>query len=174
MSMILKFRMLSDENDNFIRDYEIPYDITLLDFHHFICKNLSYDPDNMTSFFLSDSQWGKVREFTLFDVGEDEFEPEAEQAPVPMESVVIGQVIHKNHDRLIYLFDMFGDRALFLELMATVTAEKDVKYPRVTLSEAEAPNQLDADSSGSGGSIFDDAMGEFNDFGGDDSFDDEY
>lgn len=170
--MIFKFRMLSDENDNFIRDYEVPYDATLLDFHKYICKNLGYDPDNMASFFLSDSQWEKVREFTLFEVDDDEID--AETAPVPMDSVAIGQVIHKNHDRLIYVFDIFGDRALFLELMATTPIDKSIKYPRTTLAEADAPNQFDADMSESGGSIFDDAMSDFNNFDGDDSYDDEY
>ncbi len=29
MSMVFKFRMLSDENDNFVRDLEVPYDMTL-------------------------------------------------------------------------------------------------------------------------------------------------
>lgn len=28
MSMVFRFRMLSDENDNFVRDYEVPYDMT--------------------------------------------------------------------------------------------------------------------------------------------------
>ena len=32
MSMVFRFRMLSDENDNFVRDYEALYDMTLLDF----------------------------------------------------------------------------------------------------------------------------------------------
>ena len=35
MSMVFRFRMLSDENDNFVRDYEAMYDMTLLDFHDF-------------------------------------------------------------------------------------------------------------------------------------------
>ena len=52
--MIFKFRMLSDENDNFLREYEVPYDMTLLELHRFICRDLKYDPDNMVSFFLSD------------------------------------------------------------------------------------------------------------------------
>ena len=29
MSMVFRFRMLSDENDNFVRDYEVLYDTTL-------------------------------------------------------------------------------------------------------------------------------------------------
>lgn len=38
MSMIFKFRMLSDENDGFIREYEVPYDMNLLDFNDFIAE----------------------------------------------------------------------------------------------------------------------------------------
>ena len=30
MSMVFRFRMLSDENDNFVRDYEVPYDLSLI------------------------------------------------------------------------------------------------------------------------------------------------
>lgn len=173
MSMIFKFRMLSDENDNFLRDYEIRYDSSLLDFHNFICDDLGFDKSSMSSFFSSDREWNKGREFTMFDMGEDESSDD-EAAPMAMEKVVIGQVIHKNNDRLIYLFDMFGDRAMYLELIETGEAESGVTYPRVTLSECDAPNQFDAEAGGSGsGSIFDDAMDDFNNFEGDDSYDDE-
>ena len=40
MSMVFRFRMLSDENDHFVRDYEVMYDMTLLDFHQFILETL--------------------------------------------------------------------------------------------------------------------------------------
>ena len=30
MSMVFKFRMLSDENAQFVSDYGVPYDVTLL------------------------------------------------------------------------------------------------------------------------------------------------
>ncbi len=50
MSMVFRFRMLSDENDNFVRDYEVLYDTTLLDFHNFILRSLEYE-DCMASFF---------------------------------------------------------------------------------------------------------------------------
>ncbi len=43
MSMVFKFRMLSDENDHFVRDYEVPYDMTLLGFHEFITRSLGYE-----------------------------------------------------------------------------------------------------------------------------------
>lgn len=103
--MVFRFRMLSDENDNFVRDYEVPYDMTLLDFHNFILRSLEYE-ECMASFFTADERWEKLREFTLMDMDDG-----SEGAPAAMESVTLGQIIHNNRDRLIYLFDIFGDRA---------------------------------------------------------------
>ncbi|MEG1886441.1 MAG: hypothetical protein RR182_09270, partial [Alistipes sp.] len=118
MSMVFQFRMLSDENDNFVRDYEVLYDMTLLEFHQFILHTLEYEAC-MASFFTADKLWEKLREFTLVDMGEN-----TENAPLPMETVTLGQIIHKIGDRLIYLFDLFGDRAYFLELTGVSAAVK--------------------------------------------------
>lgn len=169
--MVFKFRMLSDENDRFVRDYEVMYDMTLLEFNRFICKDLKYDPNAMTSFFTSDSRWNRLREYTLVDMEETG----REDAPLPMEGVALGQIIHKHRDRLIFLFDLFSDRAYYLELTATGQARPGTEYPRTVLSEGCAPDQFDPEAgSDESGSIFDDAMGEFSDFEGDDSYDDEY
>ena len=40
MPVILKLRMLSDEDDCFLRDYEVPYELTLEELHDFICEDL--------------------------------------------------------------------------------------------------------------------------------------
>ena len=66
--MVFRFRMLSDENDHFVRDYEVMYDTTLLEFHNFILDSLEYEPC-MASFFTADDRWEKQREFTLMDMG---------------------------------------------------------------------------------------------------------
>ncbi|MCX4302212.1 MAG: plasmid pRiA4b ORF-3 family protein [Alistipes sp.] len=170
MSMIFRFRMLSDENDRFVRDYEVLYDTSLLDFHRFILSSLDYE-ECMASFFTADDRWEKQREFTCMEMGID-----GEEAPESMESVTLGQIIHNSRDRLIYLFDLFGDRAYYLELTGSYEADKDASYPREIFARAEAPDQYDPSRSRSDdeGSIFDDAMGDFSDFEGDDSYDDEY
>ena len=67
--MVFRFRMLSDENDRFVRDYEVMYDMTLLDFHNFILSSLEYEPC-MASFFTADDRWEKKREFTLMDMND--------------------------------------------------------------------------------------------------------
>ena len=54
--MILKFRMLSDENDNFVRDFEVDPMMKLSEFHHFIIQSIGYD-DCMASFFTADGDF---------------------------------------------------------------------------------------------------------------------
>lgn len=170
MSMVFRFRMLSDENDNFVRDYEVSYDTTLLEFHNFILQSLEYE-DCMASFFTADDRWEKQREFTPVDMSDG-----TDEGPVAMESVTLGQIIHNRRDRLIYLFDLFGDRAYFLELTGTYEADKKASYPREIYAQAEAPDQYDPSKNNvrSEGSAFDDIMGEFKDFEGDENYDDEY
>lgn len=170
MSMVFRFRMLSDENDNFVRDYEVLYDMTLFDFHKFLLETLEYE-DCMTSFFTADDRWEKLAEFTSMDMGDEE------GAPRDMAKVRLGQIIHNNRDRLIYLFDMFGDRAYYLELTGTYQTEEGATYPREIYAQAEVPDQYDPSKNNADeeeGSIYEDMMSEFNDFQGDDNYDDEY
>lgn len=167
--MIFQFRALSDENDKFLRDYRLMYNASLLDFHNFMCADLDFDPTAMASFFMSDRQWEKLREFTLADMGADE----TEEAPRPMESVTLQEVIGDNGDRLIYTFDFFGDRSLYLEMIGTYQAEEGREYPCTVLAEGPAPYQFDAALTAGEDSIFDDAMSEFGGFEGDDSYDED-
>lgn len=166
--MVFRFRMLSDENDNFVRDYEVMYDTTLLDFHNFLLQSLEYEPC-MASFFTADDRWEKQREFTLLEMDGD-----SEVGPQAMERVTLGQIIHNNRDRLIYLFDLFGDRAYYLELTGAYEADPKADYPREIFARADAPDQYDPSKNAEDdGSIFDEVMGEFNEFEGDESYDDE-
>lgn len=169
MSMVFCFRMLSDENDNFVRDYEVSYDMTLLDFHQFILETLEYE-ECMASFFTADDRWEKQREFTAMDMGDG-----GEEGPVAMSEVTLGQIIRRNRDRLIYLFDLFGDRAYFLELTSSCEAKAGAIYPREIYAQADAPDQYEpgrVPQSGDG-SVFDDVMSEFQSFEGEESYDDE-
>ncbi len=166
MSAIYRLRMLSDENDNFLREYELEGSDTLLDLHAFISEDLGYDSDAAVSFFASDAQWNKLAEFTQMDMGEG--------GPVPMYEVTLAQILDLPQARLIYVFDMFNDRAMYLESAGSFEASTGVSYPRVAASEADAPDQYEPSDAAGGDSIFDEAMGEFGSFEGDESYEDEF
>lgn len=173
--MIFKFRMLSDEDENFLRDYEIPYDATLKELHTLICDDIKYDADQMCSIFICDDRWMKLREFTLLDMGVDDNDIVSSEdvKPMPMDSVLLGQIAKKKFTRMLFVFDLFEDRAFFLELLEAKEPEKGMEYPRVLMAHGDAPDQFDAAKGGGTRSIFDEAMDDYSNFDGDDNYDDE-
>ncbi len=166
MAMIYKLRMLSDENDNFLREYEVDGSSTLFDLHNLISDDLGFERDGVVSFFASDAKWNKLVEFTLVDMGEE--------GPIPMQNVTVADVLNLPQARLIYLFDMFNDRSLYIESGGSAKPATNTVYPRVATSVAPAPNQYEPSGTESNNSIFDEAMSEFEDFEGDDYYDDEF
>lgn len=162
---VLKFRALSDENDNFMRDYDLTQSSTLLDLHNLICSDLGFDPAEVCSIFKADAMWERGEEFTSIDMGEATMRY--------MDAVTLGEVATKDFDRLIYLFDIIGCRALYMERVVTRDAKEGDKLPAVTLSEGDAPDQYEPGEGSGSASIFDDAFEEFDAFEGDENYDDE-
>ena len=168
--MILRLRMLSDENDNFVRDFEVSHEMTLLELHKFIIESIEYD-DCMASFYTADEQWNPLQEFSLMDLGEESFEG----APVAMDKVTLAELVVSECNRLIYQFDMLAVRAFYLEVVSVNQPNPELDYPRVSFENARVPDQYDPDAvPADDGSIFDEIMDEFGEFDGDDNYDDEY
>lgn len=160
--MILKFRMLSDEIEDFIRDYEVKDDSDLLQLHDLICADLEYDPSNFCSFFSADSKWNKMQEYTLADMQNEDDGVVA----LPMEGTLIKEVLAQGVSRLIFVFDLLSARALYLEVADCHPQEDAVSYPAVAYSAGDPPSQTDAESLMSEENPFDDMMEEFSDFEG--------
>lgn len=162
--------MLSDENDNFVRDFEVSHEMNLLELHNFIIASIGYD-DCMASFYSADDQWQPLQEFSLMDLGEEQFEG----APMAMEKITLAELVVSECNRLIYQFDMIADRAFYLEVVSATQPNPELEYPRVSFENARVPDQYDPDAvPADDGSIFDEIMDEFGEFDGDDSYDDEY
>lgn len=145
MSMIFKFRMVSDEVENFLRDYEVRYDMPLSDFHKFVRDSICYSPADMASIFVSDSEWEKLEEFTSVDMGLDgvDIDPDDDIAPPrPMSEVTLGQIIHEKFDRLIYVFDIFAERQFYIELLEAKFEDPTATYPTVIQSDGNPPEQF--------------------------------
>ncbi len=170
--ILFKFRMLSDENDNFVRDYELPAEMTLLELHNFLIESLEYEPC-IASFYTADDKWERTAEFTAVDMGADPID-DNEIPTIPMDGVKLEEILTHLHDRLIYLFDMFGNRAYYMELVEASQVEDGSKYPRESFAHATPPDQYDPNDNVEDASIFDEMMGDFGDYDGEDGYEDEY
>ena len=133
--MIYKFRLLSDEVDNFRRDIEIDSEATFLDLNKAILESVNYPDDQMTSFFICTDQWIKEAEITREDMG-----GMSEEENYSMAETIIGDLVEDEKQKLMYVFDPLADRAFFMELNK-IEFGKDIDKAVCVKSTGEAPVQ---------------------------------
>jgi hypothetical protein len=131
--MVYRFVVLTDEDEAFIREFEILESQTLLDFHLALQEELEFDRSQIASFYLATESWEKEEEFTLFDMG---------AGSSTMENAVLEDVIYRKNQKLLYVFDFFNDRALFVEYVGEANEEDDREYPLCTNSKGLPPKQV--------------------------------
>jgi hypothetical protein len=160
---IYKFRVLSTENKDFVRDIEIPDEKRFYDLHMGIQAACEYDFSQMTSFFLSNKSWEKETEISMLEMDEDS---EQEEKPYYMKDVRLKDLISKTNQRLLYLFDFFSVRMMFIELVEIrpmTPKEAKLNYPICTFAEGKAPEMIIIDDFMDANSLLPDDLDEFDD-----------
>lgn len=137
---IYKFRMLSDENDNFLRDIEIQATQTFQDFHQMISDCVILKGNELASFHITDQRWNKLTEITLVDMQKG-LEPGEKANPIEdvhvMKNSTIRDFINEPSQRLLYEYDFFDVKTFFIELISVFKQKEDHVYPRCTLKRGE-------------------------------------
>ena len=131
--MVYKFVVLSDEDESFVREFEFLDTQTLLDFHNLIQDELEFDKSQLASFFMATDNWEKEEEFTLFDMG---------AGSSTMEAAVLEDIIFRKSQKLLYIFDFFNERVLFVEYVGEEEEIDGREYPSCTSSKGVPPKQV--------------------------------
>ena len=131
--MVYKFVVLSDEDESFVREFEFLDTHTLIDFHNLIQDELEFDKSQLASFFMATDNWEKEEEFTLFDMG---------TGSSTMETAVLEDIIFRKNQKLLYVFDFFNDRALFIEYTGEAKEVEGRELPNCTNSKGIPPKQV--------------------------------
>jgi hypothetical protein len=135
--MIFKFRLLSSENDDFIRDFETSSKQTFYDLHLAIQKNCNYDTSQIASFFLCNNDWEKENEITLFEIS-----GEPGNTTLDMHNSILSRHITGLRQKLLYVFDIFNERAFFIEVVDIRNIASSKSYPLCTFSVGSPPVQI--------------------------------
>lgn len=141
--MIFKFKITSPEVDDFVREIEIDHEQTYLEFHNLIQKSVGYDNSQMASFYQIDASGQRGIEIALFEMNTEE---DDDMNVVPMDVAMIREFVSPENPQLIYVFDFFSDRSFTIELTKKGRAKTKTKYPKCTLSEGDAPEQIKMDA----------------------------
>ncbi len=131
--MVYRFVVLSDEDETFVMEFEFLDSQNLLDFHNILQDELEFDRSQMASFFMATESWEKEEEFTLFDIG---------GGSSTMENAVLEEIIFRKNQKLLYVFDFFNDRALYIEYVGEFEEEDDKEYPVCINSKGLPPKQV--------------------------------
>jgi hypothetical protein len=131
--MVYKFVVLSDEDESFVREFEFLDSQSLMDFHSLIQEELEFDKSQMASFFLATDNWEKEEEFTLFDMG---------TGSSTMDDAILEDVIFRKNQKLLYVFDFFNERSLFVEYTGEAQEIEGREYPACTNSKGIPPKQV--------------------------------
>lgn len=134
--MIFKFRIVSDEVNNFKREISIDGTATFEDLKNAICDSVAYDKNQMCSFFICDDDWEKQKEITLEDMDVD-----PDQDVWLMDECELSDYLDEKGQKLMFTFDYMTDRSMFMELVDVVTG-RVLKDPVCTLSLGQAPAQV--------------------------------
>ena len=168
--MIYRFIIVSDEVDDFRRDILIDSDATFMELHEAILHAVGYTKDQITSFFICDSDWTKQTEITLIDM-----DSSSDEDSYVMDSTRLSELLDEGQ-KLVYVFELLTDRCFYMELREIIPG-KHLDKPEVVKSVGRAPQQVsqmeDLDFSGSGRNSHYDEDDDFYDEFGDEDYDEE-
>lgn len=133
--MVYRFKLVSDEVDNFSREIEIDSESNFLQLRNAILDSIGYSKDELDSFFLCDDEWQKEEEITLEDM-----DTSSDKDTWLMETTPLYEMIEDEGQKLIFVFDYITDRCFFMEMKEAIPG-RNLKEPICTLKQGKAPNQ---------------------------------
>jgi len=129
--MVYKFKASIAGNKIFMREYEIRGTMTLYSLHLFLQNDLGFAPDQMVVFRGLNSTDKVKSEYGLFDLGDG-----------AMDSISLEKVIGKGEVKLQYVYDIYKDKAISLELLSTEEESPRRSYPRLVAEKGRNPEQF--------------------------------
>jgi len=146
-----RFRILSDEAEDFVRDIEILASRSFLDLHDYLVKLLEFNSAELASFSICNSRWYKQCEITLIDMdfGKDDMDDpddedqvkKAKLKTVLMADSRLNMFMEDPHQRIMYEYDYMNPQVFFIELMKIIPADESVVYPVCIKSEGILPRK---------------------------------
>lgn len=134
--MVYRFRIVSDEVENFRREIEIDADSTFLALRNAICESTGYDKGMPSSFFVCDDGWERDVQISL-----EEVESDSSEDVYLMEDSVLSDFVEDEGQRLLFAFDYDApERVLYMELKETEPG-RTIYDPLCSVSRGKAPAQ---------------------------------
>ncbi len=117
---VLKLRIVADTEEDIFADVLAKPSCNFLKLHHFIIDLFKLDKLEMASFYLSNDEWDKGEEITLFDMNSDE----DEFSSMSMETTPIINIYQKTN-KILYVHDFLNMNIFYVEILEVNQIELD-------------------------------------------------
>lgn len=136
---IYKFRVLLESGEVIFRDIEIKSTQNFDDLHQIILAAFDFDNSQMAAFYISNENWEKGQEITLFDM---QIEENEQEKVLVMSETTINSQTNCIGSHILYAYDFLNMRNFFIELIEiTVKEDANAFYPKVVHTQGEVPVQ---------------------------------
>jgi len=129
--MVYRYKATITGNKIFLREYEIKGNTSLYSLHLFLQDDLGFAPDQIVMFKGLDKQNKIKGEYGLFDLGDG-----------TMDSLSLEKVISMGQSKLLYVYDIFKNRAITLEFLSREEELARRSYPRLVAEKGKNPDQF--------------------------------
>lgn len=134
--MVYRIVIASSEVKGFRRDLLIDGSSTFLELHHALLRALHYSEAEPALFRITDHRWIPQTDIHLVDLGTGRSDEEV----YLMDDSYLEDFLEKPGDRLLYTFDLIGNRSLYMELREIKLGET-IEEPEVVLENGTPPAQ---------------------------------
>jgi len=135
--MLFRFRVISDKIEKFVMHIDADADNTFYQLHEAIQEECNHDPSQPSVFFRADEEWDKNVEVKM--LGDNS------SSGLLMKKTRLGQIVKEVGDKLIYEYDIYNPKSLYIELNE-IEMEKTVNVPEIKLHRGIAPVQISDNS----------------------------
>jgi hypothetical protein len=129
--MAYRLRIVLDVEEDVFRDILVDRTTNLEDLHFIVAKSFGFKGKEMASFYRCDENWNQGEEIPLFNMSED-------GSSNAMKDYAIKDLLQKEHDKLIYVYDFFSMWTFFVEL-THISDKKGLELPTTILAFGNTP-----------------------------------
>jgi len=149
--IIYRFRLTSEDHEDFLREIEIQPMQTFLDFHQAILTCAKLENCDNALFYTTDNKFKKKLEFSFkyqkkqirkYDEDIDQVVTET-YVPHLMKESVLKKFIDDPHQRLMYEFTGKDSYIFFIELFKIIKTDECIPMPRCVNAKGELPKKAE-------------------------------
>jgi len=134
---IYRFRVSFEDYDDVIRDIDIKSTQTFEDLHHAIHKSTGYNPEQSSSFYVSNDQWIKGEEIAYLPT-----QRKVDRGITLMTGTKLNRFIDDPHQKFYYTYNFDRPFDFHVELVKILDLEPGKEYPFLSKSVGEAPKAI--------------------------------